>query len=152
MLLKTRMQNKISVLKKRLLWFWKHWNDVWKCLLFWDLGSLMAWTFSYNKRQMSRIYPQGRRYDSSNYMPQIFWNAGCQMVALNFQSPDIGMQLNQGKFEYNGCCGWVEGCKRMMGEGGMMNGGGRYGCLGSGYGGGMNEKRSGCECGGRGVE
>nr|XP_054758217.1 1-phosphatidylinositol 4,5-bisphosphate phosphodiesterase beta-4-like isoform X3 [Lytechinus pictus] len=62
---------------------------------------------NYNKRQMSRIYPQGRRYDSSNYMPQIFWNAGCQMVALNFQSPDIGMQLNQGKFEYNGCCGYL---------------------------------------------
>ena len=62
-------------------------------------------TLSYNKRQMSRIYPKGGRYDSSNYMPQIFWTAGCQMVALNFQTPDIGMQLNQGKFEYNGSCG-----------------------------------------------
>ncbi|XP_038076534.1 1-phosphatidylinositol 4,5-bisphosphate phosphodiesterase beta-4-like isoform X1 [Patiria miniata] len=62
---------------------------------------------NYNKRQMSRIYPKGGRYDSSNYMPQIFWNAGCQMVALNFQMPDIGMQLNQGKFEYNGSCGFL---------------------------------------------
>ncbi|XP_022090520.1 1-phosphatidylinositol 4,5-bisphosphate phosphodiesterase beta-4-like isoform X8 [Acanthaster planci] len=62
---------------------------------------------NYNKRQMSRIYPKGGRYDSSNYMPQIFWNAGCQMVALNFQMPDIGMQLNQGKFEYNGSCGYL---------------------------------------------
>ena len=60
---------------------------------------------SYNKRQMSRIYPRGGRVDSSNYMPQIFWNAGCQMVALNFQTPDLAMQLNQGKFEYNGSCG-----------------------------------------------
>ncbi|KTF90120.1 hypothetical protein cypCar_00040164, partial [Cyprinus carpio] len=60
---------------------------------------------SYNKRQMSRIYPKGGRVDSSNYMPQIFWNAGCQMVSLNFQTPDLGMQLNQGKFEYNGACG-----------------------------------------------
>lgn len=42
---------------------------------------------SYNKRQMSRIYPKGGRVDSSNYMPQIFWNAGCQMVSLNFQTP-----------------------------------------------------------------
>lgn len=41
---------------------------------------------SYNKRQMSRIYPKGTRMDSSNYMPQMFWNAGCQMVALNFQT------------------------------------------------------------------
>ena len=26
---------------------------------------------SYNKRQMSRIYPKGGRVDSSNYMPQV---------------------------------------------------------------------------------
>ncbi|KAL4237357.1 1-phosphatidylinositol 4 [Mactra antiquata] len=62
---------------------------------------------NYNKRQMSRIYPKGGRVDSSNYMPQIFWNAGCQMVALNFQTSDLAMQLNQGKFEYNGNCGYL---------------------------------------------
>ncbi|XP_031437217.1 1-phosphatidylinositol 4,5-bisphosphate phosphodiesterase beta-4 isoform X2 [Clupea harengus] len=62
---------------------------------------------NYNKRQMSRIYPKGGRVDSSNYMPQIFWNAGCQMVSLNFQTPDLSMQLNQGKFEYNGACGYL---------------------------------------------
>ncbi len=60
---------------------------------------------NYNKRQMSRVYPKGGRVDSSNYMPQIFWNAGCQMVSLNFQTPDLPMQLNLGKFEYNGNCG-----------------------------------------------
>ncbi|CAL8394576.1 unnamed protein product, partial [Arctogadus glacialis] len=63
---------------------------------------------NYNKRQMSRIYPKGGRVDSSNYMPQIFWNAGCQMVSLNFQTPDLAMQLNQGKFEYNGSCGYLQ--------------------------------------------
>lgn len=42
--------------------------------------------FRYNKMQLSRIYPKGTRVDSSNYMPQVFWNAGCQMVALNFQT------------------------------------------------------------------
>ncbi|RUS70787.1 hypothetical protein EGW08_021455, partial [Elysia chlorotica] len=62
---------------------------------------------NYNKRQMSRIYPRGGRVDSSNFLPQIFWNAGCQMVALNFQTADINMQLNQGKFEYNGNCGYL---------------------------------------------
>uniref|UniRef100_T1JJX1 Phosphoinositide phospholipase C n=1 Tax=Strigamia maritima TaxID=126957 RepID=T1JJX1_STRMM len=62
---------------------------------------------NYNKRQMSRIYPKGTRADSSNYMPQIFWNAGCQMVSLNFQTSDLPMQLNQGKFEYNGNCGYL---------------------------------------------
>uniref|UniRef100_A0A3Q4I9W6 Phosphoinositide phospholipase C n=1 Tax=Neolamprologus brichardi TaxID=32507 RepID=A0A3Q4I9W6_NEOBR len=51
---------------------------------------------NYNKRQMSRIYPKGGRVDSSNYMPQIFWNAGCQMVSLNFQTP--GTTVFSGQF------------------------------------------------------
>lgn len=38
---------------------------------------------------------------------QIFWNAGCQLVSMNFQTPDLPMQLNQGKFEYNGNCGYI---------------------------------------------
>ncbi|GMT12242.1 hypothetical protein PFISCL1PPCAC_3539 [Pristionchus fissidentatus] len=62
---------------------------------------------NYNKRQLSRIYPKGARVDSSNFLPQIFWNAGCQMVSLNFQTPDVCMQLNQGKFEYNGNSGYL---------------------------------------------
>ena len=41
------------------------------------------------------------------YLFQVFWNAGCQMVSLNFQTPDLPMQLNQGKFEYNGNCGYL---------------------------------------------
>ncbi|XP_069500965.1 1-phosphatidylinositol 4,5-bisphosphate phosphodiesterase beta-3 [Ambystoma mexicanum] len=61
----------------------------------------------YNKKQLSRIYPKGTRVDSSNYMPQIFWNAGCQMVALNFQTLDLPMQLNMGIFEYNRRCGYL---------------------------------------------
>nr|CAD7451301.1 unnamed protein product [Timema bartmani] len=52
---------------------------------------------NYNKRQMSRIYPKGTRADSSNYMPQVFWNAGCQMVSLNFQTSDLPMQLKPGQ-------------------------------------------------------
>uniref|UniRef100_A0A8C1I2N9 Phosphoinositide phospholipase C n=1 Tax=Cyprinus carpio carpio TaxID=630221 RepID=A0A8C1I2N9_CYPCA len=60
----------------------------------------------YNKMQLSRIYPKGTRVDSSNYMPQVFWNAGCQLVALNFQTIDLPMQLNLGIFEYNGKCGY----------------------------------------------
>ena len=62
---------------------------------------------NYNKRQLSRIYPKGARVESSNFMPQIFWNSGCQLVSLNFQTPDLSMQLNQGRFEYNGNCGYV---------------------------------------------
>ncbi|XP_018414761.1 PREDICTED: 1-phosphatidylinositol 4,5-bisphosphate phosphodiesterase beta-2 [Nanorana parkeri] len=61
----------------------------------------------YNKRQMSRIYPKGTRMDSSNYMPQMFWNVGCQMVALNFQTMDLAMQQNMALFEFNGGSGYI---------------------------------------------
>ncbi|XP_032811636.1 1-phosphatidylinositol 4,5-bisphosphate phosphodiesterase beta-1-like isoform X3 [Petromyzon marinus] len=61
----------------------------------------------YNKTQLSRIYPKGTRVDSSNYMPQVFWNAGCQMVALNYQTLDLAMQLNMGIFEYNCRSGYL---------------------------------------------
>lgn len=35
----------------------------------------------FNQHQLSRIYPSSYRVDSSNYNPQPFWNAGCQMGA-----------------------------------------------------------------------
>ncbi|KRG03417.1 1-phosphatidylinositol 4,5-bisphosphate phosphodiesterase classes I and II isoform X4 [Drosophila mojavensis] len=62
---------------------------------------------NYNKHQLSRVYPAGTRFDSSNFMPQLFWNAGCQLVALNFQTLDLAMQLNLGIFEYNARCGYL---------------------------------------------
>ncbi|KAF3841762.1 hypothetical protein F7725_023713 [Dissostichus mawsoni] len=55
---------------------------------------------------LSRIYPKGTRVDSSNFMPQLFWNAGCQLVALNYQTIDLSMQLNLFMFEYNGRSGY----------------------------------------------
>ncbi|KAM4828974.1 1-phosphatidylinositol 4,5-bisphosphate phosphodiesterase beta-2 [Thomomys bottae] len=61
----------------------------------------------YNKRQLSRIYPKGTRMDSSNYLPQMFWNAGCQMAALNFQTMDLPMQQNMALFEFNGQSGYL---------------------------------------------
>ncbi|KJE92527.1 phospholipase C [Capsaspora owczarzaki ATCC 30864] len=57
--------------------------------------------------RLNRTYPDGMRFDSSNYDPQTFWNIGCHMVALNFQTPDRAMQLNEGKFMQNGTCGYV---------------------------------------------
>lgn len=60
-----------------------------------------------NKKQFTRVYPKGTRVDSSNYIPQVYWNAGCQMVALNFQTFDLGMQLNMGLFDYNNRSGYI---------------------------------------------
>ena len=45
----------------------------------------------YNRRQLSRIFPKGTRVDSTNFMPHVFWNAGCQLVALNYQT--LGKKL-----------------------------------------------------------
>uniref|UniRef100_K7F873 Phosphoinositide phospholipase C n=1 Tax=Pelodiscus sinensis TaxID=13735 RepID=K7F873_PELSI len=61
----------------------------------------------FNQHQLSRIYPSSYRVDSSNYNPQPFWNAGCQMVALNYQSEGRMLQLNRAKFNTNGNCGYV---------------------------------------------
>ncbi|KAI4874670.1 hypothetical protein NFI96_010438 [Prochilodus magdalenae] len=61
----------------------------------------------HNVDKLSRIYPSAFRTDSSNYDPVPMWNAGCQIVALNFQTPGTEMDLNQGLFEQNGLSGYV---------------------------------------------
>ena len=45
---------------------------------------------SYSNRQISRVYPKGQRMDSSNYDPMPMWNAGSQLVALNYQTGGEG--------------------------------------------------------------
>ncbi|KAM5293098.1 1-phosphatidylinositol 4,5-bisphosphate phosphodiesterase eta-1 isoform 2-T2 [Ctenodactylus gundi] len=62
---------------------------------------------TYNQKQLSRIYPSAYRIDSSNFNPLPYWNAGCQLVALNYQSEGRMMQLNRAKFQTNGNCGYV---------------------------------------------
>uniref|UniRef100_A0A8D3D243 1-phosphatidylinositol 4,5-bisphosphate phosphodiesterase gamma n=1 Tax=Scophthalmus maximus TaxID=52904 RepID=A0A8D3D243_SCOMX len=61
----------------------------------------------YNRRQLSRVYPRGQRLDSSNYDPLPMWLCGSQLVALNFQTPDKPMQLNQALFLLGGGSGFV---------------------------------------------
>uniref|UniRef100_A0A8D2Q4B4 1-phosphatidylinositol 4,5-bisphosphate phosphodiesterase gamma n=1 Tax=Varanus komodoensis TaxID=61221 RepID=A0A8D2Q4B4_VARKO len=61
----------------------------------------------YNRLQLSRIYPKGQRLDSSNYDPLPMWICGSQLVALNFQTPDKPMQMNQALFMAGGRCGFM---------------------------------------------
>ncbi|XP_059127896.1 1-phosphatidylinositol 4,5-bisphosphate phosphodiesterase delta-3 isoform X1 [Peromyscus eremicus] len=61
----------------------------------------------HNTQQLTRVYPMGLRMNSANYNPQEMWNAGCQLVALNFQTPGYEMDLNTGRFLINGQCGYV---------------------------------------------
>uniref|UniRef100_A0A672GCE7 Phosphoinositide phospholipase C n=1 Tax=Salarias fasciatus TaxID=181472 RepID=A0A672GCE7_SALFA len=62
---------------------------------------------TFNQRQLSRIYPSAYRIDSSNFNPQFYWNVGCQLVALNYQTEGRMMQLNRAKFMVNGGIGYV---------------------------------------------
>ena len=56
---------------------------------------------------MTRTFPGGSRVDSSNYNPILAWSRGCQLVALNFQTQDAFLRLNDGRFRENGGCGYV---------------------------------------------
>jgi hypothetical protein len=58
-------------------------------------------------RMLIRVYPKGSRINSSNYSPQLAWNGGCQVVALNFQTPDFPLRYNEARFEENGKCGYI---------------------------------------------
>ncbi|XP_066521080.1 1-phosphatidylinositol 4,5-bisphosphate phosphodiesterase epsilon-1 isoform X2 [Hoplias malabaricus] len=57
--------------------------------------------------QLLRTYPAATRIDSSNPNPLTFWLHGIQLVALNYQTDDLPMQLNSAMFEANGHCGYV---------------------------------------------
>ncbi|KAF6121047.1 phospholipase C zeta 1 [Phyllostomus discolor] len=61
----------------------------------------------HNNKFITRIYPKATRADSSNFNPQQFWNVGCQMVALNFQTPGLPMDIQNGKFLDNGNSGYI---------------------------------------------
>ncbi|XP_035025982.2 1-phosphatidylinositol 4,5-bisphosphate phosphodiesterase delta-1 isoform X2 [Hippoglossus stenolepis] len=61
----------------------------------------------HNEDKLSRIYPAGSRTNSSNYNPVPLWNAGCQIVALNFQTTCLDMDVNQGRFLVNGKSGYI---------------------------------------------
>uniref|UniRef100_F6ZXT6 Phosphoinositide phospholipase C n=1 Tax=Callithrix jacchus TaxID=9483 RepID=F6ZXT6_CALJA len=72
------------------------------------LSKLRVHEFIFHTRKfITRIYPKATRADSSNFNPQEFWNIGCQMVALNFQTPGLPMDLQNGKFLDNGGSGYI---------------------------------------------
>jgi phosphatidylinositol phospholipase C delta len=69
----------------------------------------------YNRNHMTRTYPAGFRADSSNYNPILAWAMGSQLVALNFQTHDANLTLNDGLFRQAGNCGYVRKPASVMG-------------------------------------
>ncbi|MCJ1306707.1 Phospholipase C [Agyrium rufum] len=53
---------------------------------------------AHNRKFLMRVYPSGFRMKSSNPEPLAFWKRGVQMVALNWQTYDEGMQMNDAMF------------------------------------------------------
>mmetsp|Transcript_17847 Transcript_17847/g.42100 ORF Transcript_17847/g.42100 Transcript_17847/m.42100 type:complete len:904 (+) Transcript_17847:89-2800(+) len=61
----------------------------------------------YNINHLTRTYPKGARVNSSNYNPILAWATGSQVVALNFQTPDMPLMINDGRFLENRRCGYI---------------------------------------------
>lgn len=54
--------------------------------------------FAHNKRHLMRTYPAGTRVDSSNMDPSGHWRRGVQFAALNWQTLDAAMMMNEAMF------------------------------------------------------
>ena len=52
----------------------------------------------HNMRYLMRVYPKTLRVRSSNFDPLIAWRRGVQMAALNWQTYDWPMQINEAMF------------------------------------------------------
>jgi phosphatidylinositol phospholipase C delta len=62
----------------------------------------------HNMRYMMRVYPDRTRITSNNFDPLNYWRRGVQMAALNWQTFDLGMQLNRAMFDGGkDSCGYV---------------------------------------------
>ncbi|KAJ3411615.1 Phospholipase C [Chytridiales sp. JEL 0842] len=62
----------------------------------------------FTSTHLLRLYPAPVRLNSTNMDPIPLWNlTGAQMVAMNFQTFDWGMQVCAGVFRGNGGCGYI---------------------------------------------
>ncbi|KAJ2082696.1 1-phosphatidylinositol 4,5-bisphosphate phosphodiesterase delta-1 [Coemansia sp. RSA 988] len=76
----------------------------------------------YNAVQMTRVYPSFSRFTSSNYNPISHWAAGCQLVAMNFQTYDRNMQIYEAMFRRLGSYGLVPKPRHLCDVGGCAIG------------------------------
>ncbi|KAF2643782.1 PLC-like phosphodiesterase [Massarina eburnea CBS 473.64] len=73
---------------------------------------------AHNTSCLMRVYPGGHRINSSNFDPLKSWRRGVQMAALNWQTYDLGQQLNEAMFSGgDDRTGYVLKPEEMRGEG-----------------------------------
>jgi hypothetical protein len=82
-----------------------------------DRVTLRAWQRQLRK-QLGRAYPRATRVASDNYDPLSVWSMGLHMAALNYQTNDVGMQLNRAFFRRGGGTGYVPKPVEMRGANG----------------------------------
>lgn len=70
----------------------------------------------HNAAALMRVYPAGTRIFSKNLNPVPFWGVGAQVAALNCQTFDMAMQLQEALFD--GTYGWVLKPSYLRKEGG----------------------------------
>ncbi|KAL1639878.1 hypothetical protein SLS58_007465 [Diplodia intermedia] len=63
-----------------------------------EYSSSKAALEEHNLHHLMRVYPSGYRINSSNFDPIKFWRRGVQMAALNWQTYDLGQQINDAMF------------------------------------------------------
>lgn len=61
----------------------------------------------HNRKFLMRVYPSKMRIGSSNFNPITQWNYGVQMVASNWQTYDVGQQINEAMFQSCGGTGYA---------------------------------------------
>ncbi|KAF5375654.1 hypothetical protein D9615_009376 [Tricholomella constricta] len=59
------------------------------------------------RTHLVRVYPKGTRIGSTNFEPHRYWSAGAQLVAINWQTFDLGYMINHAMFQRNGRAGYV---------------------------------------------
>lgn len=90
--------------------------NVGKCLKLRDSAGEAALQ-NWNTRFLSRAYPTGTMIGSGNFDPIPLWLCGVQMVAMNYQTPDLPLLFNDGLFRnFNGGCGYVLKPPELLGE------------------------------------
>ncbi|KKA29754.1 hypothetical protein TD95_004510 [Thielaviopsis punctulata] len=76
----------------------------------------------HNSKHLMRVFPKGTRISSKNLAPVKYWSLGAQICALNWQTFNGGMQLNEALF--TGTDGFVlkPAALRVGGSGSILNG------------------------------
>ncbi|PFH48424.1 hypothetical protein AMATHDRAFT_65546 [Amanita thiersii Skay4041] len=70
-------------------------------------GAGMQDLIKHCRSHLVRVYPKGLRVTSTNYEPHRYWSAGVQLVAMNWQTFDLGYMMNHAMFQRNGRSGYV---------------------------------------------